>query len=533
MLQGVVVALVAAVGAACSGGPGESVTIPVPPAVEVPGASDPQDGVACVDGAPFAPARVWLLSDEQYVNVVRDVFGVTLIDADKEITTGKSVTGEYSNMSEQVGVGTPEAESYERAAAKLAPLIVAKLPSLVPACAEAIDTTCVESFVRDVVPQAWRRPLTDSEKSGLVQLYTDAAQDGATTAAATMIEATLESASFLYRTEVGIEAADARGAITLSTHETASALSFMFLESSPDAELRAKADDGSLASQDVLAAQVDRLMAIPEARATMTKKVSYWADAERIPLVQKDADLFPEWTAELRAALYADVQAQLGRVVAMGAITDLISPFPVESDPSIVAAYGGTSRPAGLLTHPGILAATDHREGLSDPVHRGLYIYERYICGSAVASPPANAQLIAASMQGTERERAAQRARMSCGACHSRFDPLGLSTEGYDPIGRDAPNVDSSAIITGMGPDLDGPVAGIGELAIKLKTGRRVADCAAGALEKYALGYSPEVEQSCALRDVKNAFAKTGSFLDFFRALAVSPAFRSRDARNP
>src|SRR5260221_13576311 len=28
----------------------------------------------CVQGAPFAPARVWLLSDEEYVNVVRDVF---------------------------------------------------------------------------------------------------------------------------------------------------------------------------------------------------------------------------------------------------------------------------------------------------------------------------------------------------------------------------------------------------------------------------------------------------------------------------
>jgi hypothetical protein len=473
------------------------------------------------------------LSDEQYVNVVRDVFGVTLAGADTEITTGKSVTGEYSNMSEQVGVGTPEAESYERAAAELAPLIVAKLPSLVPACGEAIDAACIESFVRDVVPRAWRRPLTDGERSGLVQIYTDAAQDDASTAAATMIEATLESASFLYRTEVGMEAANAQGAITLSTHETASALSFMFLESSPDAELRAKADDGSLASPDVLAAQVDRLMALPESRAAMTKKVSYWADAERIPLVQKDTGLFPAWTPELRDALYGDVQAQLARVVATGAITDLISPFPIETDPSIVAVYGGTSRPAGLLTHPGILAATDHRQGLSDPVHRGLYIYERYVCGSAVASPPANATSIAAGMQGTERERAAQRAKMSCGVCHARFDPLGLSTEGYDPIGLDAPNVDSSAIISGLGPDLDGAVSGLGDVAVKLRTGRRVADCAAGALEKYALGYSPEAEQSCALRDVKNAFAKSGSFLDFFRALALSPAFRSRDARNP
>jgi hypothetical protein len=121
-----------------------------------------------------------------------------------------------------------------------------------------------------------------------------------------------------------------------------------------------------------------------------------------------------------------------------------------------------------------------------------------------------------------------------CRTCHSFFDPLGLTTERYDPIGRyrasgAAGPIDASSTIKGLGADLDGPVSGLGDLISRLQVGRRVSDCAVTNLSVFMLGKS-DSEKSCALQNVKDQFSKTGSFKDFYRALLTSPGFATRDA---
>ena len=115
------------------------------------------------------------------------------------------------------------------------------------------------------------------------------------------------------------------------------------------------------------------------------------------------------------------------------------------------------------------------------------------------------------------------------------FDPLGLSTERYDPIGRyktsDANGpIDSSAVLTSLGPDLDGPVSGLPDLVTKLEMGRRVSDCAASNLAIFVLGRSVVEDTSCALQAAKDRFATTGAFGDYYRALLTSGGFLTRDA---
>ena len=43
------------------------------------------------------------------------------------------------------------------------------------------------------------------------------------------------------------------------------------------------------------------------------------------------------------------------------------------------------------------------------------------------------------------------------------------------------------------------------------------------------LDHNPDVENSCQIQQVKDDFAKTGSFPDLFRAILTSPAFLTRD----
>ena len=90
---------------------------------------------------------------------------------------------------------------------------------------------------------------------------------------ASMVQAVIISPSFVYRTELGPPTltADAAGKFpdtTLTPHEIATQLGFLFLGSLPDAALTAAADDGRLATAAGLSAQIDRLLALPAVEQT-------------------------------------------------------------------------------------------------------------------------------------------------------------------------------------------------------------------------------------------------------------------------
>jgi hypothetical protein len=184
------------------------------------------------------------------------------------------------------------------------------------------------------------------------------------------------------------------------------------------------------------------------------------------------------------------------------------------------------------------MAAWSHPDR-GDAVHRGLFIYNALVCGSTIPPPPGNAIAVAATFpaDASQRQLAMLRATapQGCGACHGLFDPLGLATENYDPIGRyitvddKGQPVDASSTIKNLGPDLDGPITGLPDLVAKLKTGRRVTDCAGRNLAPIALGRTVVTDNSCALDAVNDKFAASGSFTDYFRALLTSPGFATRD----
>jgi len=51
----------------------------------------------------FAPAALGRLMDQEYVNIVRDVLGITLTGADAEISTPQQ-HGQFTNLSEAGGL---------------------------------------------------------------------------------------------------------------------------------------------------------------------------------------------------------------------------------------------------------------------------------------------------------------------------------------------------------------------------------------------------------------------------------------------
>jgi hypothetical protein len=253
------------------------------------------------------------------------------------------------------------------------------------------------------------------------------------------------------------------------------------------------------------------------------------------------------------SGLTRSVQLFLQDVVYQGTLLDLVTSNKMYLNQDLAALYGipgvsgsellpvTTTAPqwaGGILTQPALLAANS-RADKGDPIHRGLFIYGSMVCGATLPPPPANAVSVDGSLpaDASERTRANFReSRPDCRPCHGRFDPLGLLTERYDALGRysttDAKGqpIDQTSTIA-LGNDLDGSADGLPDLIGRLKGSRQFADCASGMLASISLGRPLVNENSCALQNVRDAFASNESFLALFKSLALSPAFAQRDSR--
>ena len=533
----------------------------------------------CDPSASLAPARIWQLTDDEYVNVLKSALGISLAPADVPSTDPPDSDWVYTNFSERRTMSAEDVQAYDRAAEAVAAHAVANIASLVP-CAvtpadagasdAGADEACIEGFLRKSAARAFRRPVSDEELADWMALYRlAAATDGPAAGVGLVLQEIVMSPYFLFRTELGTAAATAAAPVALTPYELASALSFMFLDSSPDDPLWQAAENGTLPDPGVLAAQVDRLMALPETQANLTRKGSYWLGTAALPVRGKNTTIFPEYTESLEHDLEASAAAFVRDVFFNGKLADLLDSSTVYVNERLGAVYGipgavGTDmtrldatapeRGAGILSQPAALAAMNRWDAVGDPIDRGLFVYRALLCGGDagdISSIPHHWGDPDPAMIRRQRDQAAERARTACRACHALFDPIGLTFERYDAIGRysetkyvhgdpllDDPSwetsptpIDASAILEPrLGSDVAGPVNGVKELAKKLKGAeKRVAFCAAKHLAESSLGYDPRGVVSCSLRNAQDDLHRTGSFTHMYRTLVASPGFRVRD----
>jgi hypothetical protein len=508
---------------------------------------------SCEANRAFAPPRLWRLNDAQYTNVVHDVFG-SAITVPADVSEAVSAGAEDLQRAESLTIGSDMiARNYMNSAHATALSAVANLGGLLGCDAAAAG--CVESFIKTKVAHAFRRPITDGETADMMALYQLGASDGPSEGARVLLEYVLQSPAFLWRTELaGVDPeAPSTSPVPLGPYELAGAMSFLFLDSAPDDGLWAKATAGTLTSPAVISEEVDRLMALPSVEANIATKVGSWLSIKKTEATVKDAVLFPEFTPAVRDALSQGAKMFLRDMVLDGKLSELITSHRMYLNQDLATIFGvpgvtGSSlapvdvqldeRGGGILTQPAILAANS-RVSKGDPVHRGLFVYLSMVCGSPPPGPPPQALAVDAALpaDATERERATFRAsNAQCQGCHTRFDPFGLLTERYDPIGRyhekDASGkpIDQTATIR-MGSSLDGPADGVGDLISRLRSSREFPDCASAKISAIAMGRTLADDNSCALRDVQDQFAKSESFIDLFKALATSPGFLTRDGR--
>ena len=90
---------------------------------------------------------------------------------------------------------------------------------------------------------------------------------------------------------------------------------------------------------------------------------------------------------------------------------------------------------AGLLTHPAWLAAYSLNED-NDPIHRGIWVFERLLAGVLGDVPPDVDAAVPTDPHLTLKERMQPLRDARCWKCHHKINPLGEPFEMFDDWGR-------------------------------------------------------------------------------------------------
>ena len=188
--------------------------------------------------------------------------------------------------------------------------------------------------------------------------------------------------------------------------------------------------------------------------ALVTNFAAQWLYLRNLPAVSPDFIVFPDFDETLRRALRTETELFFDSIIREDrSVLDLLIADYTFLNERLAKHYGipnvygshfrridlppGSPR-GGLLGQGSILAVTSYATRTS-PVVRGKWILENLL-GTPPPPPPANVPPL--SDEGSDavlsmRERMVEHRRNPvCASCHAIMDPIGLSLENFDAIGR-------------------------------------------------------------------------------------------------
>lgn len=514
-----------------------------------PGTNNPNGGSGGggVTAPLGGPGRVVMrrLNPAEYNNTVRDLLG-TNQRLSENFPPDYTAHG-FDNVASALNMTDATFgyffEAAKRVVAEL--LSSARRDSFVTCDLEAEGEACVAAILESFLPRAWRRPLEPGDVEPLVGLYTTNKADGATDdeALGRVLQAVLMAPEFLYRVERNSGMAGVRN---LNGYEIASRLSYFLWSSMPDAELLAAAERGELADAAGIAAQVRRMLESGRAAAFAESFGSQWLPLRTLDNVHPDADAYPAFDEELRAAMREETMRFFVDVAnGSRSLRDLLTSRSGYVNDRLASHYDmapvGSLEPVftalpenriGLLTQGSVLTVLSYPKE-SNPVRRGKWILSQLLCrepppplDNVLQEPPPQAGL-------SRRERLeAHKTEAICRGCHELMDPLGLALEQFDGIGAFRTTdaglpIDTSGVFDGQA------FATPAELAELIANDPALPGCVTQHVLTYGLGRAPREESDFdqfVVGEIGKAFADSGYlFPRLVEAIVTSDLFRKRE----
>ena len=495
------------------------------------------------------PPPVPRLTQEQYRNSLRDVFGDAIdlpaqLEPDIEAGLFFQVGAGISTISGR-GVEQYEEGAYRIAAQVLSEELRDDYVSCTPS--GTVDSDCAAEFIEEYGLRLWRRPLTTDEIDRIVLVADGAAEvlgdfySGLEYGLATL----LQSASFLFREELGEPHPDVEDVQRYTDYEMASRLSYFLWNTTPDEELLQAAANGELTTEEGLLEQATRMMDSPHVREGIRNYFFELFSFHHLEDIVKDPNIYDQFSDDFGHSAMEETLRLLEYMVfdADADFRDVMTTRTTFLNNRLATLYrvrspsrdgfGQIELPEeagrrGILGHASLLALESHPVSTS-PTLRGLFVREVLLC-QEIPSPPANVDTSIPEPSGeapTLRDRVAEHLEVAaCAGCHLLMDPIGLGLENFDGIGRFR-DLDNGVTIDATG-DLDGTEFedALG-LAEAIRNHPEYAGCVTRNLMRYGTGVIESRETENAQDYLTGMFERSGySFQTLMLEFIMSPAFR-------
>lgn len=444
----------------------------------------------------------------------------------------------------------------------------------------AAEPSHVKALV-DFARRAYRRPLTEAERTKLLTFYQTLRQKEGLThedAIRDMVASILMSPNFLFRLDLeapisalkpvtGIQtaatgqrppaaSAKRKGTQPLHDYALASRLSYFLWSSMPDAELLSHAAKGDLNQPKVLIAQTRRMLRDPRVRALALEFGGNWLDFRRFEEHNAvDRERFPIFNDELRQSMFEEpLHFLMDGFQNNRSVLDWLYGKHTFVNASLARHYGMTDVKVagndwvrvtnadrygrgGLL--PMAVFLTKNASGLrTSPVRRGYWVVRR-VLGEYIPPPPAVVPELPKDEgklgeMSLRQALAKHRDNPACAGCHARFDSYGLVFEGYGPVGELR-----SKDMGGKPVDIRAPFPGGSERSgieglqkfIRQQRQKDFLDTLSRKLLSYALGRSLQPSDDSTLREMQQRLAAGEyRFGNLIETIVTSKQFRNRRA---
>jgi hypothetical protein len=490
------------------------------------------DGVAkslCVVDTPIRR-----LTRFEYNRTVRDLLGDTSNPADV-LPPEEEVAG-FNNQAAALTSSDLLIEQYMKVAEDVSARAVLDVDALLPDCDPGLDgsDTCALSFIQDFGSRAFRRPASQTEIERLKGVFDWAVNDPDLgrfeDGIQLVIEAALQSPSFLYRPELGAETPIEGDVVPFTSWEMATKLSYMLWNTMPDDALFAAAEADELQTKEQIAAQATRMLEDEKARDLIRNFHTQWLLLTHLDSVTKDTSIYPAFSGSLRPLWTEEIQAFVEHVILEGdgSLQTLLTADFSFMNEELASFYGGDvldpvtgpefrqvqldpDRRAGFLTSAGLMA-THANVNQSSPVFRGKFVREQLMCNTL--PPPPNDLVIEPpelDPNKTTKEQFEEiGANPACSGCHTLMNPIGFIFEHYDGVGqwRDQQNgkdIDAVGEVV-QTDDIDGEYDGALELASALAASTQVQECISSQWFRFAYNRTVTQEDSCSVEQLNDVF---------------------------
>lgn len=500
------------------------------------------------DVAGFKPA-IRRITESQYRHTIADVFGPS-IKINARFEPEKREAGLLAVGSAELSVTTSGLEQYFALASSIADQVMdekvrATSIGCEPADARKADSNCARAFIKRVGERLFRRPLSDADIASRVATADKGATQSGDFHAGLKLALTslLIAPEFLFRMEVAEPLPGATSRFRLDAYSTASRLSFLFWDTSPDSELLAAAKSGAILTDAGLQKQISRLAASPRledgARAFFIDMLQF----DQFESLNKDAATYPKFSqAVADSAREQTLKTLLNLLITrkqdyreIFTSNDTFLNRPLAAVYKVPYAsskewtpytFPESSERSGILTQVTFLSLFSH-PGASSPTRRGVKLHEIFMC-QPTPDPPADVDFskVQALANGTVRTRLLDHmTNEGCAVCHRASDPPGLALEHFDGLGqlRTTENgvpIDVTAEINGK--KFTG-AQGLGRL---MHDNADVTSCVVKQAYSYGVGKAAGYRDEDYLAEQTAAFAKAGYQIPkLFEAIASSPEF--------